>query len=466
LLVAAWSIPSLASAHATPAPIASTPGVTPTDVLIGSDQPLTGPASVGYSEIAPAARAFFDFVNAHGGVRGRTITYTYLDDASDPATAAADEKALAPKVFAYFNGFGVAEHAAIVDDLNAQGVPDLFVGSSCECWNEPRQRPDTFAFGTDYPEEGRLAGRYVARTFPTSTVAYIWENSSAGCCQRSMQELDTQIPGTQVVTRQAFTTSELPTDRLLPQVRAAQAAGAQVLVLDTIAPQAVALALLDAASVGYHPMVVDTFHLSADPSTLGGLIRQFSGGRASQSLENGLVTQDYLPSASDAANPWIALFRQVHDTYEPAAPFDNMTVYGMAAAFTFTRAMQAAGPHPTRHSIVAAVDLGEVNFGGPGLAPFDYSLVNHAGYGGEQIGTVETGGIVLTGPVFFTHDTGPIITLPPSTKSPSLGSGRCVRRCPAVARLNAVTAAGSTPAGTGCPAGRRCCACGSPRSAG
>jgi ABC-type branched-subunit amino acid transport system substrate-binding protein len=421
LIVAAWGVPSLASAattHAAPARTGSTPGVTPTTVVIGSDQPLTGPAAVGYSEIAPAARAYFDFVNAHGGVRGRTISYTDLDDATDPATAIADEKALAPKVFAYFNGFGVAEHAAVVDDLNARGVPDLFVGSSCECWNEPRQRPETFAFGTDYPEDGRLAGRYVARTFPTSTVAYIWENGSSGCCQRSMQELDSEIPTSQVVTRQQFTTGELPTDRLLPQVRAAQTAGAKVLVLDTLAPQAVALALLDAANLGYHPTVVDTFHLSADPTTVGGLIRQFSGGEASPALENGLITQDYLPSASDTANPWIALFRHVHDAYEPQAPFDNMTVFGMAAAFTFTRALRAAGPHPTRQSIVAAVNLGEVNIGGPGLAPFDYSLLNHAGYGGEQIGTVGNGGIVLAGPVFFTHDTGPIITLPPSMTVP------------------------------------------------
>jgi hypothetical protein len=421
LLIVAWGVPSPASAGTNPAAsarMASTPGVTASNVLVGSDQPLTGPAAVGYSEIAPASRAFFDFVNEHGGVRGRTITYTYLDDASDPATAIADEKALAPKVFAYFNGFGVEEHAAVVDALNAQGVPDLFVGSSCECWNEPRQRPDTFAFGTDYPEEGRLAGRYVARTFPTSTVAYIWENGSPGCCQRSMQELDSQIPAAQVVTRQPFTTGELSTDRLLPQVRAAQAAGAAVLVLDTIAPQAVALALLDAATLGYHPAVVDTFHLSADPVTVDGLIHQFSGGRAGPALENGLITQDYLPSAADAANPWIALFRHVHDIYEPTAPFDNMTVYGMAAAFTFTRALRAAGPHPTRQSILAAVNLGGVNSGGPGLAPFDYSLVNHAGYAGEQIGTVEDGGIVLTGPVFFTHDTGPIIALPPTTTTP------------------------------------------------
>jgi ABC-type branched-subunit amino acid transport system substrate-binding protein len=422
LLALSLGVPSLASATTgRPSPTRagfSTTGVTPTTVLIGSDQPLTGNASPGYGHIGPASRAFFDFVNAHGGVFGRTITYTFTDDASDPATAVTDESQLAPDVFAYFNGFGTVEHAAIVDTLNAAGVPDLFAGAGCECWNQPRQRPETFGSGTDYPEEGRLAGHYVASTFPAAKVGYIWENDAIGCCQKAVQELDSEIPASQVVTRQPFTTGELPTDRLLPQVRAAQAAGAQVVVLDTLAPQAVALALLDAATMGYHPTVLVPSSGSADPSTVGGLIQQFSGGKASPALENGLITLDFLPSASDVDNPWIALFRQIHDTYEPQVPFDNPSVFGMAVAYTFTKALRAAGPNPTRQSIVAAINRGAVNLGGPGLAPLDYSPLNHAGYAGEQIGTVRNGGLVLTGPVFFTHDTGPIITVPASRTRP------------------------------------------------
>src|SRR3984957_9247142 len=46
---------------------ASAPGITSTSILIGSHQPLTGPAAPGYSEIAPASAAHFAYVNAHGG---------------------------------------------------------------------------------------------------------------------------------------------------------------------------------------------------------------------------------------------------------------------------------------------------------------------------------------------------------------------------------------------------------------
>src|SRR5438876_12419736 len=64
---------------------ASAPGITATEIKIGSTQPLTGPAAPGYSEIAPAANAYVQYVNDHGGVFGRKITYDYLDDGYHPA---------------------------------------------------------------------------------------------------------------------------------------------------------------------------------------------------------------------------------------------------------------------------------------------------------------------------------------------------------------------------------------------
>jgi hypothetical protein len=297
-------------------------------------------------------------------------------------------------------------------------VPDLFASAGCTCWNEPAQRPETFGSGPDYPAEGRLAGRYLTRTFPGARIGYIWEDEPVGCCQQAVQELDSEIPPAQVVTRQRFTTDELPTDRLLPQVEAAQAAGAQVVVLDTLAPQAVALGLLDAANLGYHPTFFVPSSGSSDPNTVGTFIQRFSGGKASPALEDGVLTEDFLPSAADATNPWIKLFRQIHDTYEPQQPFDNPTVFGMTVAFDFTEALRAAGPNPTRESIVAAVNRGALNVGGPGLVPLDFSFVNHGGYAGERVGTVSDGAIVLAGPVFLVHDTGPILVVPANRARP------------------------------------------------
>ena len=63
----------------------SVPGVTSTSVTFGSHQPLTGPAAPGYSEIAPASQAFFNYLNAQGGINGRKINLIYKDDEYNPA---------------------------------------------------------------------------------------------------------------------------------------------------------------------------------------------------------------------------------------------------------------------------------------------------------------------------------------------------------------------------------------------
>jgi ABC-type branched-subunit amino acid transport system substrate-binding protein len=57
------------------------PGVTDAEVVVGTHMPLTGPAAAGYSKIAPASKAYFDFVNASGGINGRKINFISYDDA-------------------------------------------------------------------------------------------------------------------------------------------------------------------------------------------------------------------------------------------------------------------------------------------------------------------------------------------------------------------------------------------------
>src|SRR5215467_15334497 len=161
---------------------ASAPGITPTQITIGSHQPLTGPAAPGYSEIAPASAAYFAYVNAHGGVYGRKIVYKYLDDAYNPTTTASvvRELVLQDSVYAVFNGLGTPTHLAAISFLNAQKVPDVFVASGCACWNQPTTYPDTFGYQLDYVREGKILGQYVAQHFKGKKVAYFYQNDDFG----------------------------------------------------------------------------------------------------------------------------------------------------------------------------------------------------------------------------------------------------------------------------------------------
>ena len=60
------------------------PGVSATTITIGGTFPLTGPASL-YKTIPAAEKAYFAYVNDHGGVNGRKIDFKVLDDAYDPS---------------------------------------------------------------------------------------------------------------------------------------------------------------------------------------------------------------------------------------------------------------------------------------------------------------------------------------------------------------------------------------------
>ena len=129
----------------------SVPGVTSTSITFGTHQPLTGPAAPGYSEIAPASQAFFDYVNAHGGVYGRKIHLIIKDDAYNPTQTVnvVHQLVLQNKVFGIFEGLGTPTHTKVVGFLNASKIPDLFVASGCPCWDN----------GTAQPYDVRLAAQ-------------------------------------------------------------------------------------------------------------------------------------------------------------------------------------------------------------------------------------------------------------------------------------------------------------------
>src|SRR5271165_1922355 len=84
----------------------SVPGVTSTSVTFGTHQPLTGPAAPGYSEIAPASQAFFNYLNAQGGIYGRKIHLIIKNDEYNPTqtVSVVHQLVLQNNVFGIFEG--------------------------------------------------------------------------------------------------------------------------------------------------------------------------------------------------------------------------------------------------------------------------------------------------------------------------------------------------------------------------
>jgi branched-chain amino acid transport system substrate-binding protein len=115
------------------------PGVTATQVTIGATEPLTGIASAGYDQIAPAMSAVFKWVNAHGGVNGRKIKFVVKDDcygtpgsgctSANPSTVAQTHALLGIPVFATVGSLGTPTQDSVRALLRGDDVPQTFVAS-------------------------------------------------------------------------------------------------------------------------------------------------------------------------------------------------------------------------------------------------------------------------------------------------------------------------------------------------
>ena len=379
------------------APKASAPGITATTVTVGGHFPLTGPAAPGYSEIPRAIDAYFQHVNANGGVNGRKLKMIVRDDGYNPVNTVKVTKQLVlqDKVFAVLGGLGTPTHTKVVDYLNSSRVPDIFVSSGCRCWDNVEKHPYTFGWQPDYLVEGKILGKYIADNLKGKKVAYFLQNDDFGT--DGATGLDSYVPKESVVARVTY---EPGNTDIGPQMAKIKASGAEVVASFSI-PAYTALQLLAGVKLDFHPTMVVS-NVGSDAMTLTGLLKAFSKGAAGASLIDGIVTDSYLPPLADASNSWITLFTQIHDQYIPKLPMDGNVGYGFAMAYTFVEALAKAGPNPTRKSFVETIEKGGLT--GPGLVPFRFSADSHAGYTGVQVGKITEGVFKPEGKPMTTDD--------------------------------------------------------------
>ena len=343
------------------------PGVTATSITFGTHQPLTGPAAPGYSEIAPASQAYFDYVNAHGGVFGRKIHLIIKNDQYDPTltVTVVHQLVLQNNVFGIFEGLGTPTHTKVVGFLNASKIPDMFVASGCPCWDNGSSQPYTFGWQPNYTIEGKILGQYIDQHFAGDKVGVLYQDDDFG--NGGLAGIEDEVPASQIVSKQPYQSG---TTSLATQITALKGSGAKVLVEFTV-PIYTAIARLTAFTLGYSPQLVVS-SVGIDPTTLAGLLKVVSKGKVSgDALIDGAITDAYLPSFSDSSNPWIKLFIKVKAKYDASAPLDGNVEYGMASAYTLVQALQAAGKDLTRAGLIQAVDsYGDfVEGAGPGAVP-------------------------------------------------------------------------------------------------
>ncbi|VXA99593.1 ABC transporter substrate-binding protein [Nocardioides sp. AX2bis] len=356
-------------------------GVTEDSIKIGAHFPLTGVAAPGYSEIPTGAKAYFDYVNENGGVYDRQIEYLVEDDGYNPSNTSrvTDQLVLEDEIFAMVGGLGTPTHSAVIDFLNQEQVPDMFVSSGALAWGEdPETNPYTFSWQPDYEIEGKIIGQYIAENMPDAKVGLFLQDDDFGDDGEAgvRQYIDDQI-----VESVRYTSGNTDVG---PQIAALQASGAD-LVLGFNVPSYTALSQLTAQQLGYEP---DWYYsnVGSDPALVGSLLEQFSEGAVDGGgALDGVMTSEYIPGTDQPDDPWVQLWQEVWDASGEEGELTNYRIYGMSQAYAFTQALMATGPDLTRDGLVETVEEIGADLGGPPLAPFRFSADSHMGISGVRI---------------------------------------------------------------------------------
>jgi branched-chain amino acid transport system substrate-binding protein len=325
------------------------PGVGATSILLGGTVPLSGEAAA-FGSVAPGAKAYFDYVNARGGVNGRKIEYRYYDDAYNPAQTVQLTRKLVEqdRVLAIFNSVGTANNLAIRDYLNAQQVPQLYAGDgSEELGSGAAKYPWTLPFLQSYRGEGAVYGRDVAKRRPDAKIAVLLENTELGKDMTRGLSRAIAGKGPRVVASEPY---EYTSADVAAQVAKLKTSGADTLMLFAT-PKFMIQAIVAAHKLGWKPQLYIA-SVSIEPTIMG--IAKVNAPE----LTRGALSVAFVKNPEDpvwARDPAVRLYRSILKTHAPSArASDVYNWYGMTVAWTMVETLQRAGKTPTRASLLKA----------------------------------------------------------------------------------------------------------------
>ena len=162
-----------------------TRGVSDTEIKLGTHYPLSGNPAAAYAPIAYGMKAFFDYINAQGGVYGRKINFIIGDDHYNPPDTVEVVQKLVEqdKVFGMISGLGEETHAAVYKYLEEKGIPDMYLSTGLDKWTNPVAQ-NRFGGNPDYVTEGTFLGQYIAKTYPNAKLGILEQSDQLGARRR------------------------------------------------------------------------------------------------------------------------------------------------------------------------------------------------------------------------------------------------------------------------------------------
>jgi branched-chain amino acid transport system substrate-binding protein len=321
------------------------PGVTDTEIKIGNTNPYSGPASA-YGINGKVHAAYFAMINEKGGINGRKINYISRDDSYSPPKTVELVRQMVEQdqVFLIFASLGTPSNMAIHGYLNDNKVPQLFVATGADQWNDPKHFPWTMMWLPSYGIESRIYANYILKNLPNAKIAVLYQNDDYG--KDYLNGLRAGLgdkAAKMIVATQSYETTDPTVDQ---QVVALQGSGADVL-LTAATPKFAAQTVRKVFDIGWKP----THFLNSVGNSVGTVMKPAG-------LEKGIGTI----SASSVKDPtdtqwqdapefkeWLA-FMNSHGL--SGSITDAQAAIGYSYAQTLVEVLKMCGDNLTRENVI------------------------------------------------------------------------------------------------------------------
>ena len=330
------------------------PGVTDTEITVGNIMPYSGPASA-YGSIGKTEAAYFRMINERGGINGRKINFLSYDDAYSPPKAVEQARKLveSDNVLLIFNSLGTPSNTAIQKYLNERKVPQLFVATGADKWNDPKNFPWTMGWQPSYQAEGRIYAQYILKTIPDAKIAILSQNDDFGrdYVKGMMEGLGGKLKPVMHLTY------EVGDPTIDSQMLRLKDSGANVFY-NVTTPKFASQAIRKAAEMKW-----SATHFIANVSSSVGSVFKPAGFENGQ----GVLSTAYLKEGTDPAWKDDAGFRKWSafiDKYLPDADRSNANyVYGYNVAQGLAWVIERCGDDLTRENVMkVAASMKGVSF--------------------------------------------------------------------------------------------------------
>jgi len=353
LTLALAAAASLATAGSALAQKKYDPGANDKEIKIGGISPYSGPASA-YGAIGKSISAYFDKINAEGGINGRMIKFISLDDGYNPAKTVEQARKLVEQeeVLILFQPLGTPPNSAIHKYMNDKKVPHLFVATGATKWGDPKGFPWTMGWQPNYQSESKVFAAHILDTKPNAKIAILYQNDDYGKDYlKGFEDGLGDKAKTMIVSKVTYEVTDPTVDS---QMVTLKATGADTF-FNITTPKFAAQAIKKAAEIGWKP----THYLNSVSASVGNVM-------IPAGAENGIgiFTASYLKDPTDPQfqkgkewDDWLAWMKK----YQPSADLKDVNnVYGYTVAQGLVQVLKQAGDNLTHENIMkqaASLDM-------------------------------------------------------------------------------------------------------------